>query len=255
VLASALNTESEKKWLTSPEEVLNAIKFCNEKWRNELNYEQFELEAEEHEAMIFVKHKNYLIFDVTNGNVLMTTKGNNFKGSDKPDIARIVLKDIMLDVLKENVCWESEEEARERIKKSIKNVTTTKVAALDIEKFDMDAFTLVQSVQPPHSYKPNMNGTPSVYGERAKALEKLLGKIRSRRKFKFVITKMPLPGIKNPTKSGVKPIHYMYPLEFLKSRDELDMEWYREMVKNFVQGAFGISDLRLGEQYGLERWM
>ena len=254
-LAKALNIECKENWITPPGEVLEAIEFCNEKWREELRYEKFELEAERHDAMIFVKHKNYLIFDVVDGKIIMTTKGNNFKGSDKPDIARIVLKDIMIDVLKENGHWEDEEEARERVKKSIKNITTAKVSSLDIEKFDMDAFTLVQSVQPPHSYKPNMNGSPSVYGERAAALEKLMGKIRTRRKFKFVITKKPLPGIKNPTKSGVKPIHYMYPLELLKSRDELDMDWYREMIKNFIQGAFGLSDLRMGEQYGLDKWM
>ena len=42
--------------------------------------------------MIFVKHKNYLIFDSKNGKIEMITKGNNFKGSDKADIARKALR-------------------------------------------------------------------------------------------------------------------------------------------------------------------
>ena len=242
-------------WIIHPSKVLEIIDYCNKKWRNALNYEEFELEAEEHEAMIFVKHKNYLIFDVEDRNVIMITKGNNFKGSDKPDIARIVLKDIMLDVLKENLEWKDEEEARRKVKDSIMKVTLEKVKNLDIEKFDLDAFTLIQSVQPHERYKPNPDGSPSVYGERAAALEKLVGKLVVRRKFRFVVTKKPLPGIRNPTKSGVKPIHYMYPVELLEDRNQIDMEWYKEMIKNFVQGAFGLPSLESCRQYGLDRWM
>lgn len=255
-LADALGVDAgEEKWIITPDKAMDAIEFCNNKWRDELNYQEFELEPEEHDAMIFVKHKNYLIFDVKEGMVRMATKGNNFKGSDKPDIARIVLKDIMMDVLRENVSWDSEEEARESIKKSIKKITMEKVKSLDIEKFGMDAFTLVQSIQPPSRYKNNPNGSQSVYGKRAEAIESLLGKIKVRRKFKFVVTKKPLPGIKNPTKSGVKPIHYMYPVELLKDRNELDMEWYTDLIKNFIQGAFGLTDLDTREQYGLDKWM
>ncbi len=247
--------EKDSRWIIQPDRVREIIDHCNEKWRKLLGYKEFELEVEEHDAMIFVKHKNYLIFDVENSKVKMITKGNNFKGSDKPDIARIVLREIMMDVLKENLEWEDEEEAREKVKEAIMKITLEKVKDIDIEKFDMDAFTLVQSVQPHNRYKPNPNGSPSVYGERAAALERLLGKITIRRKFKFVVTKKPLPGIKNPTKSGVKPIHCMYPLELLKDRNELDMEWYKEMIKNYIQGAFGLPSLEKCRQYGLDRWM
>ena len=247
--------EGDSKWIIEPERVKKEIDYCNEKWRRALNYEDFELEVEEHEAMIFVKHKNYLIFDVEDGDVVMITKGNNFKGSDKPQIARMILRDIMLDVLRENIEWEDEEEAREKIKKSIMRITLEKVKEMDIEKFDMDAFTLIQSVQPSSRYKPNPDGSPSVYGERARALEKLMGNLSVRRKFKFVVTKKPLPGVRNPTKSGIKPIHYMYPLELLEDREELDMEWYKKMIKNFVRGAFGLSELESHKQYGLDRWM
>jgi len=255
-LRNALGVDSgDSKWIIHPNKVKEIIDYCNKKWRRLLDYEEFELEVEEHDAMIFVKHKNYLIFDVDDGKVKMVTKGNNFKGSDKPDIARIVLNDIMFDVLKENLEWEDEEEARQKIKEAIMKITLDKVKRLDIEKFNIDAFTLVQSVQPHNRYKPNPNGSPSVYGERAAALERLLGKITVRRKFKFVVTKKPLPGIKSPTKSGVKPIHYMYPLELLKDRNELDMEWYKELIKNFIQGAFGLPSLERCRQYGLDKWM
>lgn len=255
-LAEALNIEPPaKSWIIKPEEALKTIQYCNDKWRTELNYPDFELESEEHEAMIFVKHKNYLIFDVENDTVQMVTKGNNFKGSDKPDIARVVLADIMVDALRENVAWDSEEKMRRDIKTSIKKITAQKIANLDIESFDLDGFILVQSVQPPGHYKSNPNGSPSVYSQRAEALQELVGPITGRRKFKFVITKKPLPGILNPTKSGVKPIQYMYPVDLLQSRQQIDMEWYIDMIKNFVKGAFGLPNLDLKEQFGLDEWM
>ena len=81
-------------------------------------------------------------------------------------------------------------------------------------------------------------------GSDAEALEKLLGHpIRTRVKMKFVITKKPLPGIVKPSKSGVKPIDYMYPVDLVKDRKEIDLEWYKKMIENYVQGAFGLSDI------------
>ncbi|MBC7129239.1 MAG: DNA polymerase elongation subunit (family B) [Thermoplasmatales archaeon] len=255
-LRKALGAEYGKEdWILQPSEAYEIIEECNDKWRKKLQYDGFELEAEEYEAMIFVKHKNYLIFDIENDKVKMITKGNNFKGSDKPDIARIILEDIMINVLKENLSWKDEEKARESVKNSIKNITMEKIKNLDIENFDISAFSLIQSVQPHKRYKPNLDGSLSVYGERSAALEKLIGKINARRKFRFIITKKPLPGIRKPTKSGLKPIHYMYPLELLKDRNEIDMEWYREMIKNFVEGAFGLPNIDVKNQYGLDKWM
>jgi hypothetical protein len=88
------------------------------------------------------------------------------------------------------------------------------------------------------------------------ALEKVIGySIKSRIKLKFVITKKPLPGINKPSKSGVKPIDYMYPVELIKNRDEIDFNWYKQMIQNYVQGAFGISEGKITEQQGLDAWM
>ncbi len=249
-------SKGEKDWLTKPDVALDAIRECNDRWKKDLNYPDFELEPEVHDGMIFVKHKNYLIFDSKNGNFEMNTKGNNFKGSDKANIARKILKQIMIEVLKENPTWTDEEEARKAIKNSIIIKTKEIVSKLDLSKVDLDDLTLVQSVQPAKRYKPNQDGSMSTFGKRASALEKVIGEsIRSRIKLKFVVTKRPLPGITNPSKSGVKPIDYMYPLDFLKDKSEIDLGWYKKMIENYIQGAFGLSDIALTEQTGLDAWM
>ncbi len=248
--------EDEKDWLSDPEYVLSAIKNCNKRWQKELKYPDFELEPEKHDCMIFVKHKNYLIFDSKNGKVEMITKGNNFKGSDKPDIARKILKEIMIKVIKENPSWTDEKKAREDIKKSITNNTKKILLNFDLSKVDIEDLTLIQSVKPSNQYKKNMDGSMSTFGKRALALEKFLDKpIKSRIKLKFVITKKHLPGISNPSKSGVKPIDYMYPVDFLKDVKDIDLKWYKKMIENYIQGAFGLHDIEVTEQKGLDAWM
>ena len=248
--------KEEDTWLTKPEVALSSIKECNIKWQKDLNYSDFELEPEIHDGMIFVKHKNYLIFDEKNGKIEMTTKGNNFKGSDKANIARKVLEEIMISVLKENYCWTDEEEARNSIKNSITKKTRDILSKMDWSKVNMDDLTLVQSVQPSKRYKLNQDGSISVFGRRSAALEKLIGRpIKSRIKMKFVVTKRSLPGIPKPSKSGVKPIDYMYPLDLLKDMREIDLDWYKKMIENYIQGAFGLSDMALTEQTGLDAWM
>jgi DNA polymerase elongation subunit (family B) len=258
-LANALDLpveKNEKDWLTKPEIALKSIEECNKKWQKQLNYPEFELEPETHDAMIFVKHKNYLIFDSKNNKIEMIAKGNNFKGSDKADIARKVLKQIMTEVLRENPSWYDEEEARDKIKKSIMEKTEEKISKLDFNKIDLDDLTLVQSVQPSNRYKLNQDGSMSTFGKRSAALEKVLGyDIKSRVKLKFVITKRPLPGITNPSKSGVKPIDYMYPVDLLEDKKQIDLDWYKQMIKNYIQGAFGLSGIEATEQTGLDAWM
>lgn len=246
----------ESKWITKPEIALASIQECNLKWQKELKYPEFELEAEHHDGMIFVKHKNYLIFDAKNGMLEMMTKGNNFKGSDKANIARIVLEEIMTKVLQENPSWEKEEDARAAVKNSIKTATREIVSKLDLSKVDINDLILIQAVSPENRYKLNQDGSSSIFGKRSEALEKLLGqRIRSRMKLKFVVTKKPLPGIPKPSKSGVKPIDYMYPVDLVKDRKEIDLEWYKKMIENYVQGAFGLSDIAANEQKGLDAWM
>jgi DNA polymerase elongation subunit (family B) len=248
--------EENKNWITKPDDVIKAIEECNNNWQEKLKYPDFELEPETHNAMIFVKHKNYLIFDEKNGKIELITKGNNFKGSDKADIARKILKNIMIEVLHDNPYWDDEEVARQNIKNSIIEKTNEIVSKLDLKKVDIDDLTLIQSVQPAKRYKNNQDGSMSTFGKRALALEKLLGeRIKSRIKLKFVVTKKPLPGITNPSKSGVKPIDYMYPVELLKNTDDIDLDWYKKMIENYIQGAFGISGVTATKQTGLDTWM
>jgi DNA polymerase elongation subunit (family B) len=246
----------EEKWLSKPEDVISAIEDCNIKWQNQLDYPDFELEPEVHDGMIFVKHKNYLIFDEKNGKIEMDTKGNNFKGSDKANIARKVLKDIMLNVIKEKPFWKNEKEARNDIREAIRVKTKEILLNLDLTEVDINDLTLIQSVNPAKKYKKNQDGSMSTFGKRASALEKLLGKpIKSRVKLKFVVTKKSLPGISNPSKSGVKPIDYMYPVDLLKDVGEIDLKWYKKMIENYIQGAFGLSDIETTEQKDLDSWM
>jgi hypothetical protein len=249
-------SEEEKNWITKPDDAIKAIEECNNKWQKKLKYPDFELEPETHDAMIFVKHKNYLIFDEKNGKIEMITKGNNFKGSDKADIARKILNQIMIEVLHDNPSWDDEEKARQKVKESIIEKTSEIVSKLDLKKVDIDDLTLIQSVQPAKRYKNNQDGSMSTFGKRASALEKLIGeRINSRIKLKFVVTKKPLPGITNPSKSGVKPIDYMYPVELLKDTNDIDLDWYKKMIENYIQGAFGISGVAATKQTGLDSWM
>ncbi len=248
--------KDNNKWIIPPDIAISSIEECNIRWQKELDYPDFELEPEIHDGMIFVKHKNYLIFDEKDGRIELITKGNNFKGSDKADIARKVLKEIMLEVLKENHTWDKEEEVREKIKESIVNNTKDIISKIDLKQVDLEDLTLVQSVQPAKRYKPNQDGSPSTFGKRSTALERLINQpIKGRIKLKFVVTKKPLPGITNPSKSGVKPIDYMYPVDLLKDKNEIDLDWYKKMIENFINGAFGLSGIAVTEQTGLDAWM
>jgi hypothetical protein len=244
----------EEGWITKPEVVMEAVEECNRVWQKQLK--EFELEPEKHDAMMFVKHKNYLIFNGIDNRFEMVTKGNNFRGSEKANIARRALEEIMKEVLRENHRWKDEEEARIRVISSIKEKTREVVKNLDLSKVDIDDLTLVQSVRPAKMYQRTKNGEMTTYARRAEALERLIGqRIRSRVKFKFVVTKTPLPGIKNPSKSGVKPIDYMYPVEFIRNLNEIDLDWYKTMIENYIRGAFGIFDLSTARQTGLDAWM
>ncbi|HEC94757.1 MAG TPA: DNA polymerase elongation subunit (family B), partial [Thermoplasmatales archaeon] len=246
----------EEAWITKPEKAVDAIRECTEVWRKRLNYPGFELEPEKHDAMLFVKHKNYLIFDAKNSRFEMITKGNNFRGSEKANIAKKALEEIMKEVLRDNRRWNDEKEARKQVKQSIKERTREIIKRLDLSTVDVEDLILIQSVQPAKRYQTNKDGSMSTYGRRAQALEELLGqRIKTRVKFKFVVTKKPLPGITNPSKSGVKPIDYMYPVEFIRDLSEIDLEWYKTMIENYIKGAFGLSDFTPTEQKGLDAWM
>jgi DNA polymerase elongation subunit (family B) len=244
-----------ESWYILPDDAEASIRHANETIRNFLQYEAFELEAEHHDAMVFIVHKNYLIFDVKKGRLEMVTKGNNFRGSDKAPIAQKILAGIMRDALKEVASWEDEEKAREALKAAIKRHTREAIKNFDVSTVDKADLTLVQIVQPIGSYKPNPDGTPSIWIKRATALEAVTKeKLRASKKYRFVVCKQPLPGIDKPSKTGIKPLDYMWPVDAVRD-DEIDLGWYKDMIEKYVRGAFGFEDLELHTQRGLDAWM
>jgi len=242
-------------YLSDPDDVLKAIQYLNDRWREKLDYQEFELEPEYADAMLFVKHKNYLIWNARDGKLKMATKGNNFKGSDKAPIARKVLQDIMFKVLKEHQSWTRESEVKESIRRSITRHTLDIVKILDLSNVDKRDLTLIQKVRPPKQYKER-GGAESALAIRARALGKLMGKeIRTSSKFRFLVLKIPLKGISDPKKSGIRPIDYMWPVDMVHDDSNIDLDWYREMIINYVKGAFGLREMEETVQVGLDSFV
>jgi len=107
----------------------------------------------------------------------MKTKGNNFNASDKPKLAVQSLSEIMLNVLNDNLKWEEEKASKITVVQSIKKHTRKVVETMDIDNLDPKILEIIQSVAPPDHYKPNPDGSYSVFAERAMAIEKIMGKI------------------------------------------------------------------------------
>ncbi|MEA3189559.1 MAG: polymerase, archaea type [Thermoplasmata archaeon] len=279
--AAALGADVEPeadKWITMPQTALDAVAAANRKWRDELQYEGFELEAETHDAMVFIVHKNYLIFDAKadGASIGMETKGNNFKGSDKAPLAQILLKDIMAKALRDVASWSSEDKAREAMKTAIKKATREVMQAVQVAKTDWNDLILRQSVSSVKSYEANPDGTLRSQAVRTAALEDLLGEhITATRKFKFIVCREPLPLykdpasqerkrlelargghqliVKEPKNRGLKPIEYMWPVEKVTPA-MVDWAWYKSMVEDYVKGAFGLESLDLVVQRDLSSW-
>ncbi|BDC36281.1 MAG: DNA polymerase elongation subunit (family B) [Candidatus Methanoliparum thermophilum] len=235
---------SDYEFITPPEKIFDVIEECNKVWRERLNYPDFELEPERHTAMFFLKHKNYLVWDIEDGNLVMKTKGNNFKASDKAELAVKILEKIMYNVLKNHLSWNDENEEQERVKRSIRDITKDIVSSLNLDEVDISDLIMTQTVSPPNSYARNKDGSMNIFGQRSAALEKIVGRINTSTKYRFVVTRSPLPGIDNPIKSSIKPIQYMYPVDYLSDYNDIDIDWYRKMVKNYIKGAFGFEDVR-----------
>lgn len=279
-MAAALDVDvemDEKAWITLPDDAREAIEAMNKHWQKELNYPGFELEMEQSDAMVFIVHKNYLKFATKGDEVIMETKGNNFKGSDKAPLARVMLQEIMLLALKDVASWEDEEDARERMKTAIKRHTTEVMKDYDAKTAETEELIMRQQVRPIKSYKPNPDGSASAFAVRTAALEQLLGEqITAGRKMKFIVCKDPLPfyqpnsdaqqwgmerlqkmGLryngKKPSKSGIKPMEYMWPIDLVEPH-MTDFAWYKDTVEAYVKGAFGFSNLELATQRGLSSW-
>lgn len=278
-MAAALGADEEPeedKWITLPDVALDFIQKANDHWRERLDYPAFELEAEQYDAMVFVVHKNYLKFKTMGDEVVMDTKGNNFKGSDKAPLARTLLGEIMVKALAEVSSWEDEEDARERMKTAIKRATTETMKDRDVTDTAWEELTLRQQVRPIRGYKPNPDGSASSFAVRTAAVEQLLGEeLTAGRKMKFIVCKQPLPAYvqdeakrwakgrlqkhdlawtpKKPKQSGIKPMEYMWPIDHVKP-EMVDWAWYKDTVEAYVKGAFGFNSLELATQRDLSSW-
>ncbi|MGB1697423.1 MAG: DNA polymerase elongation subunit (family B), partial [Thermoplasmatota archaeon] len=278
-MAAALGADEkpdDSKWITRPEDAIRAVHEMNDHWREFLNYPGFELEAEEYDAMVYVVHKNYLKFSTKDGKLALETKGNNFKGSDKAPLAQSLLGEIMERAMKEVSSWDDEDDARERMKTAIKRATTDVMKDRDVSGTEWDQLTLRQSVRPIRGYKPNPDGSASSFAMRTAAIEQVLGEeLTAGRKMKFIVCKQPLPayiqppaqewarkrlqafhldmGIKKPSKSGIKPIEYMWPIDLVEPH-MIDLTWYKDMVEKYIMGAFGFNSLELATQRDLSSW-
>jgi hypothetical protein len=162
----------------------------------------------------------------------------------------------MIRVLCDVPSWDDEQNARQQVQESIREHTRDVIDELDFSKVELADLILIQSVKPAGRYKTNQDGSLSTFGRRVHALEKVLGeRITSNRKFRFVVTKKPLPGISHPSKSGVKPIDFMYPVDHIKDLKDIDLQWYQQMIENYITGAFGLSGVAKTEQTGLDAWL
>jgi DNA polymerase elongation subunit (family B)/intein/homing endonuclease len=254
--AYSLTKKDDKTFvgIIEPKVVKDIIDECNEHWRKILNYVGFELEIEEHGAMIFVKHKNYLIFDVKKGKISVQIKGASFHASDKPDLAMDILEEVLIKVLKDNIEWENEIDAKEHLILSIKKHVIETVDALDVTKVDRDKLIVVQTVKPYDTYKKKTDGESSIHGDRVRALERLLNKpIKTELRLHCIVLLDPLPGLERAPKSRVKPIAYMYPRDAITEQmwQRIDRQWYKDMLYFYFVGAFGLSDLSLSKNADL----
>lgn len=278
-LAEGLGADVEPeadKWITLPDAAVGAVQAANDKWRKLLDYDDFELEAEQYDAMVFVVHKNYLKFKAKGDGVALETKGNNFKGSDKAPLAQRLLAPIMQQALRDVASWDDEEDGRERMKTAIKRATGEVVKGLKLDDIGQQDIVLTQKVAPIRTYKPNADGSLSTFAVRTAAIEHLLGeKITAARKFKFIVCKDPLPlyhhpqeqekvrmhlanqgynlTVKKPRKASIKPIEYMWPAEKVEDH-MIDFQWYKDMVEAYIKGAFGFDSLELAVQRDLSSW-
>lgn len=259
-----------------PENVEQTVKLINSKWQAILSYPDYALDIEDHHGMMLVKHKNYMTFDVIKDKetgkpieMKIGFKGNNFKSSDKPPVVMDQLKEIMLEVVRENCLWHDEEEEFVRVRSDIKTKARTKIEALPIEDVPMKKLSFTQKVRPRSTYAEGEKECPacdgmgceycddtgkklSIFAARSGAFRRLFyseNPFVSTISVKCVVCNNPLPYIYKPSKSASKPLAYMWPIEAIEESDEaremsggIDYDWYKAACFAYIKGAFDFDD-------------
>lgn len=263
----------EGNHFTDPDVVKQGIHYINKRWQTKLNYPEYELEIEDHDGMLFVAHKNYLIFDHKDKDgkysPKFTSKGNNFKAKDKAPIAMSILEKISLDVAKKHSIWDNEDREFESLRTDIKIIARAIIDGLDMSQVKREHLIFRQNIGPVGSYKTqdkacskcSGKGCPycaetgnklNVNAARSNAIERMFGvRIRSTMTLQCFVANNPLPFIDSPTKSNTKPLAFMWPVDVLdteKGVEEsggIDLDWYRNMAFQYIRGAFGFKEWTL----------
>jgi len=279
-----INDRKKGQYITEPEIIEQAVKAINKKWQDKLHYPTYELEVEWHDGMLFVKHKNYLIFDhvvdkeTGEKRLKMKMKGNNFKAKDKPKFTVDILESIMFEVARKHAIWEDEDKEFLSVRTDIKEKAREVITNMDFTDMPIRKLQVRQGIAPMCHYKqqtkpcPVCGGAPdqakacavcagtgcklSVYAARTNGIESLLRqRLKTRVAMMCVVCNNPLPNIHEPRKSASKPLAYLWPVDLLDNdyykelSGGIDYEWYQYSAFNYVKGAFGF------ENWNIDPWV
>lgn len=232
---------SSKSGKNNRKQIVKKVKELEKKWQKALNFPEFELDIEEFDFVVEVGHKNYIYGELDSIETI-NTKGNNFRAKNKSKMGYKVLKSVIFDSIKDIGDWElkDKELIRAKIKNNITYNTNKAIENIDMKTIKIDDLILHEYVKPISSYKK----ADSIYAIRTKAIEEITGmKITHSSRFPMLVGKEHLPGIDKVSPKGTKCIHYMFPMDYIKEK-EVDLSWYKENVRAYIFGAFGITKVK-----------
>lgn len=232
---------SSKSGKNNKQQIIDKTKELEKKWQKILNFPEFELDIEEFDFVVEIGHKNY-IYGELNSTETINTKGNNFRAKNKSKLGYKVLKKVIFNSIKDIGDWQlkNKEKIRAKIKNNIIDNTNAAVENIDMSTVDIKDLILHEYVKPISSYKK----ADSIYAIRTKAIEKIVGyKIGHSSRFPMLVCKEHLPGIEKVSPKGTKCIHYMFPIDYIKE-DDVDLDWYKNNVRDYIFGAFAIGKLK-----------
>lgn len=229
---------SSRSGENNKQQVIDKVKKLELKWQEKLGFDGFELDVDEFVFQVHVGHKNYVTGELISSDDI-ETKGNNFRSKNKSKLGYKVLKKVIFNSVKNVGDWELEDKQkiRTQIKNNIIDNTNAAIENIDMSTVNMDDIILYENVNPFHTYKK----PDSVHATRCKAIEKLTGiKITFSSRFPMLVCKEPLPGLEVVSAKKTKATHYMWPIDYIKQED-IDLDWYKENVRSYIFGAFGIT--------------
>ena len=180
-----INREDARDFVT-------VIREVEDYWYKQFNY-PISFDIEHHAHKVYIAHKNYVT--IKDNKVKLT--GASLHASDKPDIAEIVMKELMLNVLPIS---NTSDEFLSNIRQQTSKIVNSKFANINTKDLVM-----VSSIRPSETYQ-NQN-----YKARVQSLEALLNtRIIFPTKIEFLVTKKPLENVV-ARKTDADPVSYMWP--------------------------------------------